>query len=140
VLSYANCGDGMSLTIYDFSGWHKADNLCAVEEILSKRYGPSANGFWISNDDDKMPVISLLVKESLATLVYFPSEGHPGFVPVGGMTGLDKIGFTAFRHETIEQEIEIPNSQVVPFASALQAAEDFYESKALPKSIEWTEL
>jgi len=130
----------MNLTIYDFSGRHEAHNSSEFGEILSKRFGPAVNAFWISHNDELKPVLSLLVKENLATLVYFPSEGHPGFVPVGETSVSNNTGFTTFRQETIEQEIEIPNSQVVTFDSALRAAEDFSELRSLPKSIAWTEL
>jgi len=130
----------MSITIYDFSGRHEAYTLSALKEILCKRYGPNVNGFWISHDDQQRPVISLLVKEDLATLIYFPSEDHPGFIPVGGIEGLSGTDCTTFRGDTIEQGLEVPNSQVIQFASALNVAEEFFKSKSLPKSIDWTEL
>lgn len=130
----------MGLTLYDFSGRHEADTVTSLREILQRRYGPSVNGFWISHNDDPNPVLSLLVKDDLATLVYIPSEAHPGFVPISRICELSMEEFTTFRSETIEQELEVPNSQVVLFADAERAVEDFFESKELPKSLDWFEL
>ena len=130
----------MSMTIWDFVGHYEANNPSELESVLRKKYGPGVNGFWLSHDKERNPTLALLVKGDLATLSYFPSPAHPGFTPVGGIEGLDKNGTTTFSIDTIEQETEFPNEQVVPFSTALSVAKDFLTSKELPRSIEWTEL
>jgi hypothetical protein len=54
--------------------------------------------------------------------------------------GLDVQKFTTFCIDSVEQELEVLNSQVIHFSAALLAAMDFFASKALPKSIKWDEL
>jgi hypothetical protein len=130
----------MSLTIEDLDGKHEASSLAEFQIVLEARYGPDANSFWISHDGEKNPVISLLVKGNLSCIHYFPYEGHPGFVSVGTVEGLDREGFTTFRFETLEQEEEIWNHHVILASASMSAAKDFFISKELPKSIEWTEL
>ena len=130
----------MSLTIEDLDGRHEASSLAEFQAVLETRYGPDANSFWISHDDEKNPVISLLVKGNLSCIHYFPYEGHPGFVSVGAAEGLDKDGFTTFCFETLKQDQEIWNPHVILASAAMSAARDFFNSKELPKSIEWEEL
>jgi hypothetical protein len=130
----------MSMTIEDFGGRHRANNPSELESVLRKTHGPGVNGFWLSHDDDKYPTLALLVNGDLATLSYFPRESHPGFTPAGGIAGLDKSGTTTFSIDTVEQETEIWNEQVVAFSTALSVAKEFFDWKELPQSIEWTEL
>jgi len=130
----------MAMTIYDFAGKHEASSVPELENVLQKRYGSGRNGFWISHGKEIHPCMSLLVNGELSTVLYLPEEDHPGFASVGRIDGLDRIGFTTFSYDTLKQEQEFINSQVIPFASALLAAKDFLAMKALPKSIEWDEL
>ena len=130
----------MSLEVEDFEGKYEVHNISDLEPVLQKRYGHGLNGFWISRDTERYPVISLLVNNSLATLLYVPNEGHPGFASVGQSNGLEKEGFTTFCVDTVEQEQEVVNNQVVPVSAGLLAIYNFFDSKELPKSIEWIEL
>jgi hypothetical protein len=128
------------MTIWDLKGKHEAKTILELETVLQERYEPGVNSFWLSHDDEKHPTTALLVKGDLSTLLYVPREGHPGFTPVGGVKGLDEKEFTIFSIDTVEQELEVLNSQVVPLSTALSAARDFFASKELPKSYEWQEL
>jgi hypothetical protein len=130
----------MSLTIEDFKGKYEPKSLSEFERVLEKRYGPDVNGFWISHDEKRNPAISLLVKGDLSYILYFPDENHPGFASVGRIERLDRDGFTTFRFETVEQEQEVWNRQVIPLTDALKAAVEFFTSEKLPQSIEWEEL
>jgi len=82
----------------------------------------------------------LLAKGDLATLLYVPSDGHPGFVPKGKVEGLDKEKFTTFSVDSVDQELEVLNGQVIDFSTALSAAKNFFALNKLPKSIQWDEL
>ena len=130
----------ITMTIYDFAGRHEVNNISALETVLQTRYGLHRNGFWISHHEERNPVLSLLVAGDLATALYFPYEGHPGFTSVGRVEGLDQNEFTTFSYDTIEQEQDFINSQIITFSNALLAAKDFFASKGLPKSIQWFEL
>jgi hypothetical protein len=130
----------MNLILYDFSGRHHAKNENELEIILKHRFDSSFNGYWISHNDEEAPLISLLVNNELAFIIYFPFNGHPGFVPKGTSSNLDPKEYTTFKHDSLDQEIEIPNYQVVPFETAMKVIQEFITSKNLPNSIEWTEL
>jgi hypothetical protein len=130
----------MSMAIWDLKGKHEANSISEFESVLDKRYGPDVNAFWIMHDEEMNPAISLLVRGDLSCIHYFPYEGHPGFVSVGTVEGLDREGFTTFRFDTLEQEEEIWNHHVILASASMSAAKDFFISKELPKSIEWTEL
>jgi hypothetical protein len=130
----------LAITIYDFAGKHKTNNILELEDVLNAGYSLRRNGFWISHDEEQNPTLAILVADDLAVVHYFPFTGHPGFVSVGKIEVLDKDGFTTFSYDTIEQEQEVINSQVIPFSSALLAAKDFFAASDLPKSIEWLEL
>jgi hypothetical protein len=130
----------MSLVIEDFGGRCEVNSISDFEDALQKRYGSGVNEYWISHDEEKNPVLALLINGNLSCVHYFPYEGHPGFVCVGNVDGLDKDGFTTFSLQTVEQKQEIWNRHVIPLSKALMVTKDFFASKELPKSIEWNEL
>jgi hypothetical protein len=130
----------MEMTVWDFRGKHKVESVLQLESVLSDKYAQNRNCFWLTHNDEKHPTLALLVNGELATLNYFPREGHPGFVPAEGLGNVSGAGTTAFSIDEIEQESEIPNEQVVSFAKAVTAAKNFFELKQLPQSMKWREL
>lgn len=128
------------MTIFDLKGRHEASALSELESILEIRYGPGVNSFWLTHESQAHPTMSLLVTGELSTLVYVPEEGHPGYTPLGNVDGLNLERFTPFSIDTIDQELEVWNRQVVSISTALSAAKDFFHSPELPKSIQWEEL
>src|SRR6516165_8421738 len=87
------------MRIEDFNGvtCHASD-IEQIDRILHKRYGEGVNDFWISLGNEKYPTIALQVNRDLASLHYFPREGHPGYVSVGDFKslGLEPNGETTF--------------------------------------------
>ena len=128
------------MKIEDLQGSYEANNASELEAILLKRYGPGVNSFWLSHNNEKHPSIGLLVKGDLAVFHYFPSEGHPGFIPAARVATLNMEETTIFSVDTIGQELEVSNQIVTLFSTALPAAKDFFVSKELPSSIKWLEL
>jgi hypothetical protein len=129
-----------TMRVQDFTQILEANNKTELEAALTKRYQNGVNGFWLSRDANKYPVLSILVKGDLASVHYFPKERHPGFTPVGKIEGLKPGGTTTFFLDTISQKQEVLNDAIVPFTAALTAAKEFLFSKELPQSIEWLEL
>lgn len=125
----------ISGTIFDVST--EAD----VEKILLKRYGDGVNAFLLYHEPRKNLWLSILVKDQLANLNYFPEEeGHPGYHSIGNMPSLPAEGTTVFFMRSLKEEEEVPNDAIVPFADALAAAKGFLVHTALLPSIEWFEL
>jgi len=92
----------MGVTVYDFKGKHQANSVAELDTLLEKRYGSEVNGFWISHEDERHPVMCLLAKNDLSTLLYIPSDGHPGFLPKGSVEGLEDQNFTTFSIDSAE--------------------------------------
>jgi hypothetical protein len=125
----------MSGTIFDVSS--EAD----VERILLKRYGEGVNAFLLYHEPQKNLWLSILVKEQLANLNYFPDEkDHPGYATIGNIPSLPADGYTVFFMRSLKEEEPVPNDAIVPFVDALAAAKEFLVNTALAPSIEWFEL
>jgi hypothetical protein len=75
----------MAMQIEDLKAKYTVDSAGELEMVLQKKYRPGVNEFCFSHDNEKFSTISLLGSGDLATLNFFPYEGHPGFVPVGDM-------------------------------------------------------
>jgi len=82
----------------------------------------------------------MLARGDLATLLYVPRADHPGFAPCGNVPALDGNGFTTFNIDTLGQEIEVSNTQVIPMLGAISAIKEFFVLQEMPASIEWKEL
>jgi hypothetical protein len=128
------------VTVEDFEGKSEVNSISEFVIVMQKRYGHGVNGFWISHFNEKHPVMSLLVKGCLSTLLYVPAEGHPGFVPVGSEEESEEGEYTTFSIDTIEQELEVSIRQVINISKAMVAVREFFSSSELPRSIEWREL
>jgi hypothetical protein len=122
-------------TIFDVST--EAD----VERILLERHGEGVNAFLLYHEPLENRWLSILVKDQLANLNYFPDEkDHPGYATIGNVPSLLADGHTVFFMRSLREEEFVPNDAIVPFADALAAAKEFLVGTGLPASIEWFEL
>jgi hypothetical protein len=112
----------------------------AIDAAMGPRLGAGLNSFWLSHGDRRFPVLSVLVNGDLATLHYFPFEGHSGFRSLGSLPDLNPDGRTTFVLEHLRDEQPTPNTFVVSLADALRTAKEFAGSQDLPKSLNWFEL
>jgi hypothetical protein len=127
------------MKVSHFGGTAECKTIEDLRKVLNMRYGDGVNEFWISGEENN-PCLAVLVNKDYANLTYFPKVGHMGFQSVGMGTSLVSDGISIFYTNTPEEEIEIGNDAVVPFFKALEAVEEFFETTALPESIEWFEL
>jgi hypothetical protein len=127
------------MRVDDSKGTYQTRTSSELETVLQKRYGPGVNSFWLTHDGEKYPAVALLVKGDLACLHYFPKDSHPGFLSIGSAEELTPDEATIFQLDNLDQA-EMPNSSVVHFHQAVEAAKDFFASKELPKSVQWIEL
>jgi hypothetical protein len=129
------------MKVIDFDGVHEARNIDYLEVILRTRHGSGVNSFLLSHGSEAYPALSLLVKDDLAYLNYLPRENDAGFASAGKMPGLKPGELTTFSiSENPGDDVNVLNAAVLPFSVALQAAREFFLSKDLPRSIEWTQL
>jgi hypothetical protein len=105
--------------------------------VLRKLYENSENEFWISIDENsRFPCIAILVKNDISWIHYFPEENCAGFSSLNTFGGV---------YETIHcvingNEYEISSENGVPFAIAISAVLQFFDSHALPDIITWEKL
>jgi len=125
------------MKIEHFGGLAEVGDDASLDEVLSKRFGEDVNEFWISGDE-KYPALTIQVRGPLSCLLYYPEEGHPGFISVGEDGDEDEV--VVFRTNTPTEEIEVSADAVVPFEQARRAAHEFMTSTSKPASVEWSEL
>jgi len=130
----------MALLVADFYEVCHVTSIRELEVALGRRYGPCANHFWISHDQEKNPTLAMFVKGDLASLTYFPNDSHPGFTSIGAIEGLNPDETSIFYMDSPTQEQEVLNSSIVTFPTALNVAREFFSSKELPRAIQWFEL
>ena len=123
---------------------YKSAKVASLEDEISAalgvRYGAGVNEFWLSNGQDKFPSMSIVVNGDLASLSYFPKPRDPGYRSVGCYPGLDAGGCTTSYMNSPEEEHEVSNDAIVPYSTALKAAQQFATTDVLPTVLEWFEL
>lgn len=127
------------MIIEHFGGKNTCDNLEELERVLSFRTEKGVNEFWL-NLPTEYPCMNLVVKNNYASLLYIPEDGHPGFISIGHDTDLDEYETSTFYTNTDQEEISVANYTILPFSIALNAVKEFFETKEMPKLIEWEEL
>ena len=127
--------------VTDLIGTFEAHTLDELERLLEARNDDGANAFWLAHEDSHYPVLCLLVKGSLASILYSPNDRQAGFIPQNPGHGLTKEEFTRFaisRHSG--DDVFVLNEAILAVATAMQAAKEFFLTKELPRSVEWLEL
>ena len=127
------------MKVSHFCGITDCNTVEELESVLSIRCGDGVNEFWISGDKD-IPCLAVLVNNDYANLTYFPEDGHPGYQSIGMDTDLRPEGTTIFYTNTQDEEIEVYNDTVVPFAKALEAVKEYFITSTIPSCIKWREL
>jgi len=127
------------MNIDHFGGEEIAADAATLEAVLGKRYGANANEFWLSGEEP-YPAVTILVREQLACVHFFPEDGHPGYLLKGGRSIVEPSGFTTFFTNTPTEEIEVANENIVPFSDAQRIAREFFLTNSMPGSDDWFEL
>jgi len=129
------------MRIKHFGGIEIVSTLSEFESILNLRYGGNANEFWITkNETEENPCLAILVRDKYANVTFFPSYDHMGFQSLSPINSEKDDGYLVFYTNTPEEEIEVNDSMVVTWDSALEAAKEFFITLAKPTCMEWEEL
>lgn len=126
--------------IVDPQGSQQVETAQALRAFLARRRdkdGAQVNVFEMGHGQ-RAPMLTIWVRDDLASLWYGPSEDHPGYISVGTVTNLEKNLETTF--DFYGEDMDRPNETVVMFAEAARVAEEFMRAPTLPRSIEWLEL
>jgi hypothetical protein len=77
------------LKIHDLmSNEFVVSQAAGLETVLRKREGDGVNCFWLWQEKSEEPILIIFVNKDLATLHYFPSGDHPGFLFGGRNAGI----------------------------------------------------
>lgn len=83
------------MKIEHFGGWEDVTDEASLDRVLAKRYWLSAAiGY---------PTLSILVRDGMAALHYFPQEDHPGFLSRGSAHPQDPGGSAIFYTNTPQE-------------------------------------
>ena len=111
-----------------------------LEAALIIRHNENVNSFWLNPDTYEFPQLGVLVKGDLASLTFFPKADSAGFISVGRIANLGPGDSTPFPiDKNPGDDLYVRNDAVLPWATALMAAKEFFDTEQLPKSIEWRE-
>lgn len=127
------------MIIEHFEGKTECNSLDNIDDILTRRTYKGVNEF-IIHGEQEFPYMVVLVNNNYAYLHFYKEEDDPGFRSIGGDTDLEKDGDSIFYTNTDNEEVSIENVSVVPFSNALMAVKQFFETRDMPKCIEWEEL
>jgi hypothetical protein len=128
------------MLVCDLAGQRETTNKAELNHALMKRHGSGVNHFRLFlGDGNSWPSLIIMVGGEVAWLYFLSSSEHAGYHSVGTVPGLDPNGSTRFVSLGPQDEL-FPNDQVVPFADALRAAEEFSVTGQLPQCIDWREL
>lgn len=127
------------MLVEHFMGKKKCNNFEEMREVLEQRTMKGVNEFIISTDEP-FPYIIMSVKENYACLSYFRGEDDAGYSSIGTEHILDEDGISIFYTNTEDEEIEVANYLIITFEKAVSAIKEFFNTKSLPKCIEWEEL
>jgi hypothetical protein len=128
------------MRIEDYDSARDVMRPADIESALRRRRDGGVNEFWLGRIAGGFPALNILVSGDLAHVHYFPDADHPGFASVGGSLGLGHEGHTVFFHGHAEEKCQIMNDEIVLFSDALNAAQEFAISNAMPKCIRWDSL
>jgi hypothetical protein len=130
------------MVVTDFDGDHSVHSMAQLEHLLGVRFRDEQNLFHFSPDLGDCPALTIHVKADVAVIYYYPEDGHPGYVSLGGKLNLDPKESTTFAisKDYPETSIDARNVYLVPFSEAVKVAKEFFHSQELPRSIEWREL
>lgn len=127
------------MLVEHFMGQKKCSDFEEMREVLKQRTEKGVNEFIISTEEE-FPYMIMAVKEEYACLSYFQEEDDPGYSSINNEPIFDEEGVSVFYTNTEDEPIEVANYSIITFEKALLAIEEFFETRCLPKSIEWEEL
>ena len=124
------------LAVEHFGGTEEVRDSLALDRILARRFGADVNAFWITGEEP-FPALAILVRGELASVHFFPHDGHAGFQSRGTAPSQHPVTFCCGSPTEL---IQVPSESVVAFDDARLAAHEVLSSFAMPQSLRWFEL
>lgn len=122
------------LMVEDFFGTHEVSTLDELERILDRRSESlCANAYSLSPAQTAFPFLGIFIKNEQAILNYIASEGGDCAISKGE----EAYGNVVFYETKSGAMINAPAEAMVPVATAVEAAKEFFQTLARPTSVRW---
>ena len=128
------------MKVSDFKNQYDVNTIEELRTVLATRYpvnGWHTNSFWLAHES-RFPLMSILVKNEMASVWYSDAENDPGSNSVGTLPGLPREENPTFYLNGEQQQM--PNESVITVREAMHAAEEFFSIGSRPRSIRWLDL
>ena len=122
------------LMVEDFFGTYQISTLDELERILDRRSESiCANAYSLSPAQTAFPFLGIFVKNDQAILNYIASEGGDCAIS----RGAEAYGNAVFYENSAGATIVAPAEAIVPVATAVEAAREFFETHTSPSCVRW---
>ncbi len=102
-----------------------------LQKHISNLEHESEMSFWLGSG---YPCMNFLAKGDASYLCYFPGQDRSCYI---SQNGQNVEGVTLINEN---EQAEVPLDTIISRSEALEAAREFFQSKHLPKCIQWLEL
>lgn len=128
------------MNVADILGQIEVKCVEELESSLQRRTKNGDNAFWLSFAESAYPMLSIAVKDNIASLDYLLSDDEPGFKSIGNLEDIDQGGTTMFSiSRSPADDLEVRNDSIVSWPVAIEAAKQFFATSKQPKCIRWFE-
>ena len=115
----------------------QSESVVEVDEFdefqkTATNLGPDSEvSYWLGSG---YPCMNLVIKGDASYLCFFSGQDHICYISQNGQ----KVEGTILIHE--EEQMEVPLDTIISTSEAIEAARKFFQSKNLPKCVQWLEL
>jgi len=125
-----------TLTVEDFFDTQDVCNLDELVAVLSRRSEPlDSNAFSMAPAQASTPFLGIFVKGDRAVLNYIAESGDCAL-----SQGEPSCGITSFYETRAGGTMDVPTEAIVPIEVAVDAAREFFQTRARPTCVEWLAL
>jgi hypothetical protein len=126
-----------SINVIDLEGSRTVATADDLAGALARRINGS-NHFLLSGVGANYPLLDVLVRDDLAMVHYFASEGAAGSQSVSTRDDLPEE--VEFPENMTGEPVPMPASVVIDARTAIRCIEQFAETLSRPTLIDWVEL
>jgi hypothetical protein len=128
------------MRIVDFKGSYQVDQESDIDIAMARRYGEGFNEFFIYREGPEFPHLAVPVRADVATIFFFPENGHPGFRALRAQDAMGGATDLLFYIGDFADSIQSPAEFIVPVTAGVAVAKSFLRTGAMSPILEWLEL
>jgi hypothetical protein len=128
------------MRIVDFKGNYQVDRESDIDTAMARRYGDGFNEFFIYREGQEFPYLAILVRVDIATIFFFPEDGHPGFRAFKAQDAARDEENVMFYIADFADSVQSPAEFIVPAAASVAVAKNFLRTGSMSPMLDWLEL